>query len=201
MQDDRELSVIVKPHNITWDDISQVLRHAHQKNIEEGIYMHNPFLPPDEIKEKIDKMGGVMFVALLKGRLVGTGAVAIREIKWWCAKGQIGYICFGSVLPEFAGKGVYKALVQARENYILSKGVDKVYFDTHENNKKIIDMSKKRGFSLVDYAIRSDHNSVLMIKWLNERPYSNLHCSLCFIRNKYLYKTISWINRCILGRQ
>lgn len=200
MQKVRGLSVIVKPDTITWDDISQVLRLAHQKNIEEGITMHNPFLPPDKIKEKIDKMGGVMFVALLEGKLVGTGAVAIREKKWWCSKGQIGYVCFGSILPEFTGKGIYKALVQARENYILSKGVDKVFFDTHENNKKMIDLSKKRGFSLVDYAIRSDHNSVFMIKWMNKRPYSNFHCTLCFIKNKYLYKTINFVNRYILRR-
>ena len=101
MQKVRGLSVIVKPDTITWDDISQVLRLAHQKNIEEGITMHNPFLPPDKIKEKIDKMGGVMFVALLEGKLVGTGAVAIREKKWWCSKGQIGYVCFGGFIRAF----------------------------------------------------------------------------------------------------
>ena len=189
MQKDRGLSVIVKPDTITWEDISQVLRRAHQKNIEEGITMHNPFLPPDKIKEKIDKMGGVMFVALQEGKLVGTGAVAIREKKWWCSKGQIGYICFGSILPEFRNKGIYKALALAREDYILSKGVYKVYFDTHENNKKMIDMSKKRGYELFTYAIRSDHNSVLLIKWLKKRPYSHLLCFLCFLSIKYYAKT------------
>ena len=163
--------------------------------------MHNPFLPPNEIKEKIEKKQGVMFVALLKDKLVGTGAITFLDRQLWCSKGPIANLCFGAVLPEFSGMGIYKALAEAREKYVLSIGMDKVLFDTNEKNTKIVNLNKKRGFALVDYAIRPDHNSVFMIKWLNKRPYSRLHCTLCFLRNKYLYKTINWVNRCLLRRQ
>ena len=200
MQVSQDLLVIQKPDTVSWDDISQVLRRAHQKNVEAGVYMPYPFLPPNEIKEKIDKKGGVMFVALMEGKPVGTGAVIFIKKNIWCHQGTIAYFCFGSVLPEYTGKGIYKALAQARENYALSKGVDTIFFDTHERNKKIIDLNKKRGYMMVDYAIRSDHNSVYMVKWLKKCPYSHLHCHLRFLWNKFFHKTKKIIKHCLLKK-
>ena len=61
-------------------------------------------------------------------------------------------------------------------------------------NKRMIKLSKKAGYELIEFRIRHQHNSVLMVKWLKERPYSHLHCLLKFMRIKYKKKYLHWLD-------
>ena len=185
---EEKIAIVPKPSTVSWETISQVLRTAHQKNVEDGVFMPFPFLEPEEIREKIESKNGVMFVAMADGQLVGTGAVFILNKDFWCGKGQYGYHCFDAVLPEYAGKGVYKAIAAKQEAYVKSHDVDRIFFDTHEKNRRMIEMSRKSGYEYIEYRIRKDHNSVLMVKWLGKSPYSHFSCQMSFLRLKYIKK-------------
>jgi RimJ/RimL family protein N-acetyltransferase len=129
-----------------------------------------------------------MFVALLDDQLIGTSATLFINKNFWCGNGIYAYNCFISVLPEYAGKGVYKAMALKQEEYIKSKNVNRVFFDTHEKNKRIIEVSKKNGYEFVDFIIRKKHNSVYMVKWLDNPPYTHLQCTKNFWKIKICKK-------------
>ena len=167
------------------------MQQAHQKNVENGIRLPYPFLPPEELRAKIENRG-VMFVALTEGRLVALGAVIIINKNLWCGRGLYGYSCLDAVLPEYEGRGLYRAIALKQEEYVLSKGVDRMFFDTHEKNSRMIELSRKSGYELIEYKIRKQHNSVLMVKWLKNRPYSHFYCLLNYMRIMYKKKYFHW---------
>lgn len=179
----KKIEIIPKPDSISWEDISTVLKQAHKKHVEDGVNMPFAQLPPEEIMQKIDGRG-VMFVALSGEQLVGTGAVLILEKKMWCGEGKYAYSCFDAVLPEFAGNGIYKSIAEKQEEYALSNGVNRIFMDTHDKNHRMIDISKKSGYECVNYKKRDDHNSVLLVKWLQKKPYSHFQCYKNFMRRK-----------------
>lgn len=185
---EKGIVVIPKPSTMSWELISHLLRTAHQENVEKGVFMPYPFLEPEEIREKIESRNGVMFVAMVDDKLVGTGAVIILNAKLWCGSGQYGYHCFDAVLPEYAGKGVFKALASSQEEYVKAHHVDRIFFDTHEKNYRMIEVSGKSGYEFVEYRIRKDHNSVLMVKWFDRPPYSHFLCRMTFLKMKYMKK-------------
>ena len=132
-------------------------------------------LTPEEIRNKIEGRG-VMLVAMDSEHLVGTGAVLFLEKDMWCGKGKYAYSCFDAVVPEYVGKGVYRAIAKTQEQYALSNGVDRIFLDTHEKNRRMIKISMKSGYECIDYKLREDHNSIIMMKWLKEKPYSHSQC-------------------------
>ena len=72
----------------------------------------------------------------------------------------------------------------------MSKGYERMMFDTHERNSRLIAVSKKAGYKLVEYRVRQDHNSVLMVKWLNRQPVSDCIIALVYsiIKRMRLFK-------------
>ena len=189
--DKKEVTVLVRPESISWEEISTVLKRAHSENVRSGIILPYPQLPPEEIYAKTEGRGGVMFVALSEGIVVGTGAVAIIEKNLWCGRGKYAYCYFDAVLPDYSGQGVYRKIVAAQEGYAKSYGVSRMLFDTDERNKRILEISEKNGYRRVDYKIRENRYSVLMVKWLGKASYSRLGCALRFARIKFARKRMS----------
>jgi len=179
----QNIQIIEKPEWVSWDEIHNVLWKAHEKNRQNGIIMALPALPGNLIREKIEGHGK-MFVALDGEKVVGTAALAIKQYSLWCGKGSYAYCCFASVLPEYNGKGIYKALDLRREELALSMGLVRIIGDTHENNQHRLDIAKKTGYKFVDLKICKDHYNIVMVKWLNECPYSNFYCNLQFTLRK-----------------
>jgi GNAT superfamily N-acetyltransferase len=86
------------------------------KTVAEGFAEHNPVT-----QSSLDVMAGFFpaancFLAIVEGSVAGGGAVSIRE-------GVCGL--FGaSTLPEFRGRGVQTALLQARIAWAIAQGCD-----------------------------------------------------------------------------
>lgn len=177
--------IIERPESVSWEQVSSVLKKAHEDNVRNGIVLPYPQLPPTEIKEKVEGQGGVLFVALCGEQLVATGAVKIIKKNLWCGSGDYAYCFFAAVLPEYAGRGIYRRIEIAEEVYAKSKGVNRMMFDTDERNKRILSISKKNGYCVVDYRIREGRNSVLLVKWLDGCPYSRVKCTVKYLRIKY----------------
>lgn len=176
-----EICVIEKPDWVSWEDIKRCLNDSHAVNRAKGINMTHYQWPVEKIKESLGE-NGVMLVALDGEKLVGTTAIAEKFGNTWYVQGRYAYTCFGSVLPQYSGRGIYKALVRKCEEFVRSKSYTIMIGDTHENNKRIQGIYQKDGYRLVRFfqAASKDHYNVVMVKWLNGCPYSKLYCKWKF---------------------
>ena len=178
------IQVIEKPDWVSWDDIHDVLWAAHEKNREKGLSMRYASLSGDEIRQRIEG-NGKMFCAIDNGKVVATSAIVRKPSKMWYDKGlsDYAYFCFASVLPEYAGRGIYKQFYLRREAECKEMGLNRILFDTHEKNTRVIEINCKNGFVPVDYKFYRDHFNIVMVKWLEGCPFSSTRCKFeLFIR-------------------
>lgn len=169
--DSSSIIITEKPSSVSWEQISEVLVISHAHNREQGIILPFPHLPPCELQTKIEGHQGRMFVAMDGEKLVGTAALFFINKKLWCGKGKYAYCCLASILPDYAGLGIYRRLEEAEEEYVKSCGCNRMMFDSHEKNTRIFDVSRKNGYKFIEYRVRKDHRSILMVKWLDKCPY------------------------------
>lgn len=182
-----EIQIIEKPDWISWDVIHEVLWVSHANNRERGMNMAFSTFSGEKIKEIIDGHGK-MLVALCDDKVVGTAAIKIKNSNLWCGKGDYAHCCFASVLPEFNGMGIYGRLCKEREIIALEMGLERMVFDTHECNKRIIDINKRNDYKLISMTVWKDHYNVVMVKWLNGCPYSDWYIKWQFMIRKYYIK-------------
>lgn len=191
-----DIHVIEKPDWVSWDDIHEVLVQAHALNRSKGINMRKPSLPGEEIKKEIGD-DGVMLVAIDGDKVIGTAALVPKTCSTWFYKGQYGYLCYASVLPEYLGNGVYRMFCEEREKVARKKGFNALYIDTHHDNEHVIKINLKNGFKRVGVRVFSDHWNVVLFKWLDGCPYSDFRCDLMYVKTKIEIKTKWFIKKMI----
>lgn len=181
-----DIQIIEKPEWVSWEDIKQCLLLSHESNRAKGVNMAHYQWPAEEIAKYMGDTGH-MLVALEGEKLVGTAGLKEKTRRDWYYNGQCGYMCFAGVLPEYNGKGIYKALTEQRETLAKVIGYEMVIFDTHEQNQKLRKIAERNGFRYVRFfqAVTKDHYSVEMAKWLKKCPYRKIYC-------RYRY-VISWL--------
>ena len=183
------IQIIEKPDWVSWDEIHEVLWQAHAENREKGMNMAFPALPGEKIRENLEKNQGKMFIALDgSNKVIATAAIKVKRTNLWCGTGDYAYLCFASILPEYRGHGIYKQLYIYIEREGRKMGLDRILFDTHEHNQRMIDVNSRHGFKPVDISVWKDHYNVVMVKWLNGCPYSEWYCKLQFYIHKYYMK-------------
>ena len=130
------IQIVEKTDWVSWEDIKQCLTEAHAANRAKGIHMAHYQWPAEKIKESLGE-NGIMLVALDGQKVVGTAAIAEKNGKAWYATGRYAYMCFAGVLPEYCGQGIYKALIEKREQLAKSKDYKVLVLDTHSDNLTI----------------------------------------------------------------
>lgn len=175
-----EIKIIEKPDWVSWDDIHDVLWKAHAENRRKGINMALPTLSSEKIGEKIISEGGKMFLAIEGNKIVGTLALIVKSGKRWYNYGQYGYLCFGAVLPEYSGKGIYRSLYQLVETTAKQMELSVLTSDTNEKNARMLKITKREGYHFVAMKACKDHFNIICAKWLEKCPYS-----LWYIKIRY----------------
>lgn len=180
-----DIQIIEKPDWISWDDIKQCLMDSHAVNRARGINMAHYQWPVEKIKNSLGE-NGVMLVALDGKKVVGTAAIGEKNGNAWYVKGRYGYMCFAGVLPEYNGRGIYKALISKRETIAKDLGYHVLLLDTHRENKRIQEIALKNGYKFVRFFLANskDHYSVVMVKWLDDCPYSSFYCWRKYLLSK-----------------
>lgn len=186
------IQIIEKPDWVSWDEIHEVIWKAHEKNRERGVFMRYPSLSGKEIQERIDGKGK-MFVVIVNGEIIGTGAVVAKELTMWCGKGEYAYYCFASVLTEYQGNGIYKELCQRREKEVRDMGLSRILMDTNENNQRELDVARRNSYKAVSLKCYKNHYNTIMVKWLDGCPYSNFRCVYEYSKRKILLKSANYI--------
>lgn len=179
---DSKIRIIEKPDWVSWDEIHNAIWKAHESNRNKGILMRYPTWDGDTLCEKLKE--GKMFVALCDRKIVGTAALKPKEKVLWCGKGKYGYCLLDSVIPEYNGNGIYRRLSILREKVAIEMGMTRLIIDTHENNVHELEILRKNGYKNVDYRLFNDHYNVVLVKWLNSCPFSNLRFRIEFARRK-----------------
>ena len=182
-----EIQVTERPEWVSWDEIHEVLWKAHEQNRKKGVIMSYPSLSGEEIRNKIGN-NGRMFVAIESKKVIGTLALIIKTGKRWYNTGQYGYLCFGAVLPEYSGKGVYRSLYQLAETTAKQMGLSVLTRDTNENNARMLKITKQEGYYFVECKAYKDHFNIVRAKWLNNCPFSTLYIKTRFNISKIYVK-------------
>lgn len=194
MSEKIEIKIIEKPESLSWDAIHECLWNSHALNRANGVVMKFPSLPGEEIKKRIEKGRGKMFVAMIDGNIAGVAGYQIKKCNTWYCAGEYLYLCFAGVLPEYSGNGVYKQLYIYRERERGKLQIPLLIFDTHEKNLRMIKINQRNGFSKVDYKRYGDHFNVVMAKWEGTCPYSKWYVCLRYLLKKYRLR-IMYLNK------
>lgn len=184
---DSEIQVTEKPEWVSWDEIHEVLWKAHEQNRKKGVIMSYPSLSGEEIRNKIGDHGK-MFVAIEGEKVIGTLALINKVGKQWYNSGQYGYMCFGAVLPECSGKGVYRSLYQLAEATAKQEGLLVLTRDTNENNARMLKITKQEGYHFVECKAYKDHFNIVRAKWLDKCPFPTWYIRTRFILSKTITK-------------
>ncbi len=183
---DTSIIIVPKPDNVSWQEVKNCLVVAHEINRKNGINMSHYQWPAEQIGEYVAS-SGEMFLAMDGDKVVGTLGIKERVGNYWYAKGKYAYLCFGSIIPSYKGRGIYKSLNEVCEEYARKNHFNVLIFDTHSKNKHMQEISSKGGFRFVRFfqARNRDHFSVVMAKWLNSCPYSRFYCRFMFLMSKW----------------
>lgn len=182
-----EIQIIEKPDFVSWDLIHDVLWKAHAQNREKGVFMSYPSLSGDEIKKKMEN-SGKMYIALEGQNVVGTLALIKKKGNKWYNKGMYGYLCFGAVLPNYNGKGIYRSLYQLAESVAKQVGLMVLTRDTNENNARMLKITKQEGYHFVECKAYKDHFNIVRAKWLDKCPYPTWYIKIRFFLSKTITK-------------
>ncbi|MCK8622036.1 GNAT family N-acetyltransferase [Prevotella sp. E13-27] len=180
--------IIEKPEWVSWDEIHEVVWEAHANNREKGIIMSYPSLSGEEIKKRIEN-NGKMYVAIDGQNVIGTLALIIKKGNKWYNKGSYGYLCFGAVLPNYSGKGIYRSLYKVAETTAINMGIFVITRDTNEKNARMLKISKQEGYHFVECKAYKDHFNIVRAKWLDGCPYSSWYIKMRFLLSKFKQKT------------
>ena len=183
-----DINTIEKPDWVSWDEIHEVLWKAHEKNRENGVIMSYPSLTGEEIKKRIEN-NGKMYVAIDGQNVIGTLALIIKKGNKWYNKGSYGYLCFGAVLPNYSGKGIYRSLYKVAETTAINMGIFVITRDTNEKNARMLKISKQEGYHFVECKAYKDHFNIVRAKWLDGCPYSSWYIKMRFLLSKFKQKT------------
>lgn len=183
-----DIKIIEKPERVSWEEIHQVLWKSHEENRRKGVVMGLPSKSPEELHAFIEEKGKI-FVALDGERVVGTLAYIIKEGRSWYNHGRYCYACLGSVLPEFSGRGLFRMLDKKVEDEACVYHLPIIISDTHENNVRMLKISKKEGYQFVSYKVCKDHFNIVRAKWLDGCPYPSWYIKMRFNLSKFKLKT------------
>ena len=186
----KHINIAEKPDWVSWDEIHNVLWRAHEENRSKGVVMDNNSLPGDIIREIIGK-DGKLFVALDGDIVVGTLALIKKNGEKWYCSGYYGHLCFGAVLSEYSGKGIYRSLYQLAEKTATQMGLTVLTRSTHEHNDRMLKITKQEGYYYVDCKAYKNRFNIVRAKWLNGCPFSEMYIKMRFLASK-IYNRIRY---------
>lgn len=167
-------SVVIREYREGDDlgEITSVLHAAYEQLLDLGFRYLATHQSSDVTRSRISK--GTCFLAVDAERIVGTityyssintGGSPHYDEAGVCSFGQFG------VLPEYQGKGSGKMLYDHVEQRAIRDGAQYIALDTSEGALHLIELYRRWGFAVVEYAQWKDVNyrSVIMSKRLEQK--------------------------------
>ena len=180
----QEFIIREKPRDMSFEVIRNVLQRAHQQNFDKGIVMTTPTLSAEELEKKVGP-DGKCFIALKGDEVVGTASFRIRDINRWYHTGKTAEFIMDAIVPEYQGNHIFPMLEAARMKALEEIGIKTIRFDTAEKNRRRQKLALKNDFVYVDFvSFNANHYSVVMFRWLEEKPFSKAWCLFRYYKKK-----------------
>ena len=183
-----KIRIIEKPEWISFDDIHKLLYDAHESNRERGFHVKTAEMSGEEIEQHIGEHGKC-FVALLGDKLIGTISYRIIRRQYWCISDSVVDQVLIGIIPEYKGLHVSEKLWRKVYEEAKNNGYKSIELRTAEKNSIVQQICLKEGFHFVDFkSYRIDHYTVVMMKWIDECPYSDIQFILHYQIRKLFVK-------------
>lgn len=171
----QEIHIIEKPERISYEDIRVLLHKAHQENISKGIVLRTLTYSAEELENQVRENGGTTFIAMDGEKLVGTMSCWTANCNRWCYKGTVMKMMRVGVDPSYRGRGIASMLYEQVEEITKNKQIKVVYFDTADNNERMLQFGEKVGFIKVSFFINDEGKYFIgLMKWLDKCPFPKL---------------------------
>ena len=109
-------------------------------NLKEGVISYY------DIKSLIKNPDALLYVAEIKGRLVGSGYALIKDSVAYKKPERFAYLGFMYVQPEYRGKGINGTLVKKLISWAKSKNIQEIQLDAYAKNDSALRAYEKLGF-------------------------------------------------------
>ncbi|MBR1541231.1 MAG: GNAT family N-acetyltransferase [Bacteroidaceae bacterium] len=187
-----EIRIMKKPDWVSWDNVQECQRKAHEVNRKKGVDMNCSHLTGEQLKKDVGD--GICFVALDGKTVVGTCSYKNSSIKrWWC-KGNSAYLCMDAVIPEYQGLKIYSQLCEVRNESIEKDArATTIWINTAEKNTKLQQIYLKNGYQRVQFSYTGPealYYSVILAKWPKMTTVERSYLRLMYWLSKLVIKTI-----------
>lgn len=187
MLNEKDIKIGKKSKEISYEDIHNVLKIAHEDIRKKDIIFSTTNLSGKNMQEIIGD-NGICFVALDGTKVVGTLSACIEDRKFWYYSGKVVNMRFGAVLPEYQGCHIFSRLIKEVQQFSVEKQIDLIVVATPENHTSAIKIYERNGFQLVDFFIYQGKLRVRMAYWKSGPNYSKYKRLLKYNYMKYSCK-------------
>lgn len=150
------------------EDLTSLLHRSYQRLVDMGFNYTAADQSVEVTRERID--GNECYVAVMDGRIVGTGLLILdRPGKpAWASQEGVAYAGQLGVEPAFRHLGIGSALMDTIEDRARDLGYRAIGGDTSEGADYLIRFYTGRGYEIVDYHQwgRKTYRSVVLAKRL-----------------------------------
>lgn len=184
-----EIEYRVKPDNVTYDELYDLLFKAHAGNREKGLIINPNIHNGKDLEEHLGE-GHVCMVAMDGERAVGTLSVKIQKGDRPITKRlTVGYLMNLGVSEDYRRRGIGAGLLAKCGEYAAENGADALVLYVVARNKAV-DLYKESGFLEADFMARRTlkQNSIYMIQWLGRHKIPDWVINIYYKMRK-LYKT------------
>jgi GNAT superfamily N-acetyltransferase len=109
-----------------------------------------------DLKKMIRSDDTALIIAELNKEIIGCGYALIENAKSCFEYAQYSYLGFMYVKPEYRGKGVNKKIIDALQQWSLSKGIHELRLQVYCDNIAAVKAYEKTGFSKLLVTMRME---------------------------------------------
>lgn len=109
-----------------------------------------------DLRELILSPDAEVIVAVAGDRIVGSGFADIRKADDYLKHERYAHFGFMYVVPEYRGRGVIRAILEALKNWSLAQGVNELQLDVYDANAAAVKAYEKAGFKTLTRKMRME---------------------------------------------
>jgi len=98
------------------------------------------------LRELIQREDASLVVAILDGRIVGSGYALVKPARHYLNHRYYSYLGFMFTLPDYRGKGVNTKIIEYLKEWSEAKGLHEIRLTVYDENYRAIRAYEKVGF-------------------------------------------------------
>lgn len=174
----------LKPEEISYESIADVIQLAHDKARQKGIHINTSEFSKEDLVHKLQE-SDYCVTAGEDGQVAGCYCIKIEKFPGRYYAGKVFHLRFLAVNPQFQGQHVAYRIISFIKDFAKQQEIEAVFCTTSAHNTPSICTHKSAGFQLMDYYKYQGRDVVRLCCWLNNCPYSKLGCKLRYVVKKW----------------